>query len=155
MWWCVTGWMFSDVSNESGVLEMLRTARRASERYDTGAESSKPGLWEPQIHKIRKYGTGGTQKDIIPVNLIVRWPTGVGVNRNHFKVTVSRVMTQGSLVQRYRRFGEICMHFILTLKWSLLCGPKIWGNLRFFNVFVTCVLIQLCNINQRNKHYSN
>jgi len=111
---------------------MLRTARRASQRYYIEADSSEPRLWEPQIHNIRKYGTGGAHKDIIPVNLILWWPTGVGVNRNYFKVTLSRVMTQGSLVHRYGRFGETCcMHFLLAPKWSLLCGPKIRGSYDF------------------------
>jgi len=81
--YCVVGWMVSDVSNESGVLEMLRTARCALHRYDIGAESSKPRLWKPQIHHIGKFGTGGAQNDIIPVNLILWWPTGVRVNRNY------------------------------------------------------------------------
>jgi len=129
--------MVSDVSNESGVVEMLRSARCALHSYDIGAESSKPRLWEPQIHHIGKYGTGGAQNDIIPVNLIIWWPTGVRVNRNYFKVALSRVMAQGSLVQRYRRFGETCcMHFLFALKWSLLCGPKIWGSLGFFFKFL-------------------
>jgi len=148
--------MVSDVSNESGALEMLRTARCASQRLWYRRWNLKTKAVRTQIHKIRRYGTGGTQKDIIPVNLIVRWPTGVGDSRNYFEVTVSRGMTQGSLVQRYRYFGETCCrHFLLALKWSLLCGPKIWGSLWFFNVFAPCILIKLCNINQRNKHFSH
>ena len=98
-------------------------------------KSSTPRLWEPHVSHIRQYGTGGAHKDSIRVNLILFWPTGIGVNWNYLAVTVSRDMAHGGKAGGCQPFGETCcMHIQPVPNWYLLCGQKILGLYHILNV---------------------